>query len=52
VDWLRRMSPFYWYAGTEPVRHGVAWGWLALLYGLALLVAAAGIWRFDRRDLS
>ena len=40
--------PFYWSAGAEPVVHGVAWGWLALLY----TTAAVGMWRFDRRDLS
>ena len=49
LEWL---SPFYWYAGTEPVRNGVAWSWLGVLYALAAAVAAAGVWRFDRRDLT
>jgi ABC-2 type transport system permease protein len=49
---LQWLSPFYWYAGTEPVRNGIAWGWLALLYAVAAAVAAVGIWRFDRRDLT
>jgi ABC-2 type transport system permease protein len=51
-DALRWVSPWYWSAGTEPVVHGVAWGWLALLYAAAAVFAAAGMWRFDRRDLT
>jgi len=49
---LRWVSPFYWSAGTEPVVNGPAWGWLALLYTAAAVAAAAGIWRFTRRDLA
>jgi len=51
LDVLQQLSPFYWYAGTEPVRTGFAWGGLALLYGVAATAAGLGIWRFARRDL-
>ena len=52
LELLSWLSPWYWSAGTEPVTHGVAWGWLALLYAVAIASAGVGLWRFDRRDLS
>lgn len=50
--WLQDLSPFYWFNGTVPIENGVAPGGLLLLYGLGVLAAVAGAWRFDRRDLS
>lgn len=48
---LRWLSPFYWFNGHEPIRNGVHWGSLALLYGVGALTGALGIWRFRGRDL-
>jgi ABC-2 type transport system permease protein len=51
LDVLASVSPFHWYSGSSPVENGVAWGYLGLLVGFAVAFAAAGVWRFDRRDL-
>ena len=48
---LRWLSPFYWFNGSEPIRNGVDWLRLALLYGFGAAAAAAGLARFNRRDL-
>ena len=48
---LRWASPFYWFNGSAPVRDGFHVASLGLLYSTAALAAAAGIWRFSRRDL-
>lgn len=48
---VRWLSPFYWFNGSEPIRNGVDWLRLALLYGLGGAAAVAGLHRFDRRDL-
>jgi ABC-2 type transport system permease protein len=44
-------SPFYWSNGSEPIRNGVDWPSLALLYGVGVVAAGLGVWRFNRRDL-
>ncbi|GIH08120.1 hypothetical protein Rhe02_61870 [Rhizocola hellebori] len=50
--WTESISPFDWYLGGEPLRNGVQPGHAALLLGLAVLLAAAGTWRFNRRDVT
>ncbi|GAA2607298.1 ABC transporter permease subunit [Paractinoplanes durhamensis] len=52
LKWTERLSPFDWYLGGEPLKHGVQWGHAGLLLGFAVLFVAAGTWRFNRRDLS
>jgi beta-exotoxin I transport system permease protein len=52
LKWTERFSPFYWYLGGEPLKNGVQWGHVALLFGVTVLLVAAGTWRYDRRDLS
>lgn len=52
LGWIQRFSPFHWYLGGEPLKNGVQWGDCALLVGVALIFAIAGIWRFDRRDVT
>jgi ABC-2 type transport system permease protein len=49
---LQNFSPFHWYLGGEPLRHGFQWGHCALLVGLALYFATIGIWGFNRRDVA
>ncbi|AGL19134.1 ABC transporter permease [Actinoplanes sp. N902-109] len=51
LRWTEAFSPFNWYLGGEPLKHGVQWGHVALLLGLAALLVAAGTWRYQRRDL-
>ncbi|WP_229758771.1 ABC transporter permease subunit [Peterkaempfera bronchialis] len=51
LGWTRALSPFHYYAGGEPLKHGFQWadaGVLAL--GCAVLVAL-GAWAFRRRDI-
>lgn len=48
---LRWASPFYWFNGSEPIRNGIHWGGLALLYATGLAAGGLGILRFTRRDL-
>jgi ABC-2 type transport system permease protein len=52
LHWVQRFSPFGWYLNGEPLRNGVQWGNCALLLGVGLAFAAAGIWQFRERDLT
>ena len=52
LHWIQYYSPFYWYLGGEPLKNGIQWMHCALLVGLGLVFAAAGIWGFNHRDLS
>jgi ABC-2 type transport system permease protein len=45
------LSPFHYYIGGEPLRHGMQWADAAVLLGAGLLLVAAGALRFNRRDL-
>jgi ABC-2 type transport system permease protein len=51
VGWLRRLTPFYYDSGSDPLRHGVDLAHLAVLLALALLLTAGAVLAFDRRDL-
>lgn len=51
AEWLRRLSPFYYYIGGEPLKHGFQWSHLAVL-GLAVCaVTVVAVRWFDARDL-
>ncbi|NUT32602.1 MAG: ABC transporter permease subunit [Hamadaea sp.] len=52
LTWTERLSPFEWYIGGEPLKHGVQWGDSALLLGVSLTLVALGTWRFHRRDIA
>lgn len=52
LKWVEKFSPFDWYLGGEPLKHGVQWGHAGLLLGFAVLFVAAGTWRYNRRDLA
>lgn len=52
LGWLANVSPFNWYLGGEPLKHGFQWGHCALLAGVAVCFAAIGIWGFNRRDVA
>ncbi|WP_052887786.1 ABC transporter permease subunit [Thermogemmatispora carboxidivorans] len=53
VDWLRRLSIFYYYNRNKPLVPSVAtnWGALALLILLAVVLIVASTLIFARRDL-
>lgn len=48
----RKLSPFYWYAGHDPLRDGLSVAHAATLAGVTLLLVAAAVVAFNRRDLS
>lgn len=48
----RRLSPFYYYAASEPLRHGLHPAHAVILAGASLAGAALAVWLFNRRDLS
>ena len=48
----RKLSPFYWYTGHDPLREGLSVAHVATLAGLTLLLVAAAVLAFNRRDLS
>lgn len=50
LDWLARISPYWWYAGDRPVVNGADWAGMALLAALAAVAAGVGIAGFARRD--
>ncbi|HEY8339480.1 MAG TPA: ABC transporter permease subunit [Egibacteraceae bacterium] len=49
--WLETISPFAWYLGGEPLTRGVDAGGVLALAALTLVVLAAGMIAFERRDL-
>lgn len=52
LAWTRRVSPFHWYLGGDPLVNGVQVGGVLLLAGSAAVLVAAGTWAFTRRDLA
>jgi ABC-2 type transport system permease protein len=52
LGWLQALSPFDWYLGGEPLKHGFQPLHCALLAAVSVTCAAAGTWAFHRRDLA
>lgn len=52
AEWLRSLSPYSWAFHDAPLRTGVAWGSLGLIWGLALVAAAGALVALRRRDIS
>lgn len=48
---LARISPFYYYLGADPLNTGMPWDHAAVLTGLAVVLIAAAVPLFERRDL-
>ena len=46
-----RLSPFYYYLGSDPLNNGMAWGHAAVLAGLTVAVITPAYAAFQRRDL-
>ena len=51
IDWLKYLSPFYYYAGNDPLTNGVDAGHLAVLGLVTLVLTAAAAATIERRDL-
>jgi len=51
IGWLKYLTLFYYYAGHDPLAHGVGIPGLVVLGVLALTLTAAAVVGFDRRDL-
>jgi ABC-2 type transport system permease protein len=52
LDIPRKASPFYHYAASDPLRHGLALGHVAFLVALAVVASVAAAVAFERRDLA
>ena len=51
LDWLKYLSPFYYYAGHDPLTAGVDVGGLVVLGVVGLVLTALGMAGIERRDL-
>lgn len=51
LSWIRRLTPFYYDNGSDPLLHGVDLGHLTVLAALSVLLTVFAIFSFDRRDL-
>jgi ABC-2 type transport system permease protein len=51
IAWLKYLSLFYYYAGHDPLAHGVGIPGLLVLGAVALALTAVAITGFNRRDL-
>lgn len=51
LEYLRPTSPWYWFLGSSPLTSAPTLVSVGLPTGIAMVLAAAGVWRFDRRDL-
>jgi len=49
-EWAR-VSPFYYYLGSDPLLEGMHWGHGALLGGLSVSLIGLAVWLFSKRDL-
>ncbi len=49
---FRPLSPFWWYSGHDPLRHGLEPLHIALLLVAVLICVVAAIVAFERRDLA
>jgi ABC-2 type transport system permease protein len=52
LDWVRRLSPFFYNMGNRPLSHGLQPVDVAVLLGAAALLLLIGGLRFDRRDIA
>lgn len=51
LDWLKYLSPFYYYAGHDPLGQGVDLTDLAILAVAGLILVVVAVLGFGRRDL-
>jgi ABC-2 type transport system permease protein len=51
IEWLKYVSPFYYYEGHDPIANGVNLGDLAVLLAAAAVLTVVAVVGFGRRDL-
>jgi ABC-2 type transport system permease protein len=51
VNTLSRLSFFTYYGGSDVIRHGLAWGNIALLLATTVILIVVAVWAFERRDI-
>ncbi len=52
LEWARYFSPFFYFSGNKPLVNGVDLGYAGVLVAVAVLLVAAGLALFRRRDLA
>jgi len=52
IEWLQKLSPFYHYEVSDPLREGLALTHVGVLLGVAVVAAVLAPLAFDRRDLT
>lgn len=52
LEWMRVVSPWYWFLEPNPLVNAPTWLSLAMPLGLTAVLVAIGVWAFDRRDLA
>lgn len=52
INDAKYLSPFHYYIGGEPLRHGMQWADAVVLLTVAVLLVAGGAVWFNRRDLN
>ena len=52
LEWTRDLSPWHWYLGGEPLKHGLQAGDALLLLVVTMVLVAAGTLLFNRRDVA
>jgi ABC-2 type transport system permease protein len=52
LAWTPNVSPWHWYLGGEPLKHGLQAGDSLLLLAVTLGLVAAGTWIFNHRDVA
>ena len=51
LAWLKYLSPFYYYAGHDPLSRGIGVGGIVVLGALTVLLTVIGLVGIERRDL-
>lgn len=51
LEGFRKLSPWYWAIGTQPVTDGISGAWILLLLGTTAALVVAGTVLVNRRDL-
>ncbi|HEX5586609.1 MAG TPA: ABC transporter permease subunit [Acidimicrobiia bacterium] len=51
LEGFRKLSPWYWAIGTQPVTNGISGGWMVLLLALTAVLVVFGTVAINRRDL-
>jgi ABC-2 type transport system permease protein len=52
LEAMRKLSPFYYYLGGDPLRTGVDLGHVAVLAAIPLVLLGVALWSLTRRDIA